>query len=34
VAKSDAEQQLTFDEFRTLHASLKKVAAAVDMQIV
>ena len=26
VAKSDAEQQLDFDQFRALHASLKKVA--------
>ncbi len=32
-AKSDAEQQLNYDEFRKLHASLKKVADAVGMNI-
>jgi 3-deoxy-7-phosphoheptulonate synthase len=34
VAKSDAEQQLNFDEFRKLHATLTKVAAAVGYQII
>lgn len=34
VAKSDADQQLNFDEFRTLHGSLKKVADAVGYTIV
>jgi 3-deoxy-7-phosphoheptulonate synthase len=34
VAKSDASQQLNFDEFRALNASLKRVAAAVDHQLV
>lgn len=34
VAKSDAEQQLNFDEFRKLYASLTKVAAAVGYQII
>ena len=34
VAKSDADQQLNFDEFRTLHGSLQKVAAAVGYTIV
>lgn len=34
VAKSDADQQLNFDEFRTLHGSLQKVAAAVGYSIV
>lgn len=34
VAKSDAEQQLNFDEFRKLHASLTQVATAVGYNIV
>lgn len=34
VAKSDAEQQLNFDEFRKLYASLGKVATAVGYNIV
>ncbi|MBS1611972.1 MAG: 3-deoxy-7-phosphoheptulonate synthase, partial [Bacteroidetes bacterium] len=34
VAMSDADQQLNFDEFRTLHGSLKKVADAVGYTIV
>lgn len=34
VAKSDADQQLNFDEFRTLHGSLQKVASAVGYTIV
>lgn len=34
VAKSDAEQQLNFDEFRTLHSSLGKVAHAVGRKMV
>jgi 3-deoxy-7-phosphoheptulonate synthase len=34
VAKSDAEQQLDFNQFRTLHASLTKVAEAVGRKIV
>lgn len=34
VAKSDADQQLNFDEFRKLHASLKTVATAVGYTIV
>lgn len=34
VAKSDAEQQLNFEEFRNLHVSLKKVAEAVGYQII
>lgn len=34
VAMSDADQQLNFDEFRTLHASLQKVADAVGYSIV
>lgn len=34
VAQSDAEQQLNFDEFRNLYASLKRVATAVGYQLV
>ncbi len=34
VAKSDAEQQLNFDEFKNLYASLGKVAAAVGRKII
>ncbi|MCW5909232.1 MAG: 3-deoxy-7-phosphoheptulonate synthase [Chitinophagales bacterium] len=34
VAKSDAEQQLNFDEFRKLHVSLAQVAAAVGYKLV
>jgi 3-deoxy-7-phosphoheptulonate synthase len=34
VAKSDAEQQLNFDEFRKLHSSLGKVAHAVGRKMV
>ena len=34
VAKSDAEQQLNFDEFKTLYASLQKVADAVGYKVV
>jgi len=34
VAMSDAEQQLNFEEFRNLHASLGKVAEAVGRKIV
>ena len=34
VAKSDAEQQLNFEEFRGLHASLKKVADAVGYKVI
>ena len=34
VAKSDADQQLNFDEFRKLYASLKTVATAVGYQVV
>lgn len=34
VALSDADQQLNFDEFRALHASMKKVAEAVGYKIV
>lgn len=34
VAKSDAEQQLNFDEFRKLYASLKTVASAVGYKVV
>lgn len=34
VAMSDADQQLNFDEFRTLHGSLQKVASAVGYTIV
>jgi 3-deoxy-7-phosphoheptulonate synthase len=34
VAKSDAEQQLNFDEFRKLYASLKTVAEAVGYKVV
>jgi 3-deoxy-7-phosphoheptulonate synthase len=34
VAKSDAEQQLTFDQFRDLYKSLKGVASAVGMNVV
>lgn len=34
VAKSDAEQQLNFDEFRNLYGSLKKVADAVGYKVV
>ena len=34
VAKSDAEQQLNFEEFRNLYASLKTVAAAVGYKVV
>lgn len=34
VAKSDADQQLNFDEFRQLYASLQKVAEAVGYKLV
>ncbi len=34
VAKSDAEQQLNFDQFRALHKSIAAVAAAVGKKIV
>lgn len=34
VAKSDADQQLNFDEFRALYASLKTVASAVGYKVV
>ena len=34
VAKSDAEQQLNFDEFRKLYGSLKTVASAVGYKVV
>lgn len=34
VAKSDADQQLNFDEFRKLYASLKTVATAVGYKVV
>lgn len=34
VAKSDADQQLNFDEFRNLYASLKTVAGAVGYKVV
>ncbi len=34
VAKSDADQQLNFDEFRKLYASLITVAAAVGYKVV
>jgi 3-deoxy-7-phosphoheptulonate synthase len=34
VAKSDADQQLNFEEFRNLYASLKTVAAAVGYKVV
>lgn len=34
AAKSDADQQLNFDEFRKLHASLTSVARAVGYNIV
>lgn len=34
VAKSDADQQLNFEEFRNLYASLKNVAGAVGYKIV
>ena len=34
VAKSDAEQQLDFDQFRTLHHSLGAVATAVGKKII
>ncbi len=34
VAMSDADQQLNFDEFRSLHGSLQKVASAVGYTIV
>jgi 3-deoxy-7-phosphoheptulonate synthase len=34
VAQSDAEQQLNFEQFRELHASLKSVANAVGRNIV
>jgi 3-deoxy-7-phosphoheptulonate synthase len=34
VAKSDAEQQLNFDEFRALHSSLGKVAEAVNYTLI
>jgi 3-deoxy-7-phosphoheptulonate synthase len=34
VAKSDAEQQLNFEQFRTLHKSLGAVAIAVGKKIV
>ena len=34
VAKSDASQQLNYDEFRKLHADIQKVAQSVGYQIV
>ncbi|HLP21336.1 MAG TPA: bifunctional 3-deoxy-7-phosphoheptulonate synthase/chorismate mutase [Chitinophagales bacterium] len=34
VAKSDADQQLNFEEFRNLYASLKTVAGAVGYKVV
>ncbi len=34
VAKSDADQQLNFEEFRNLYASLKTVATAVGYKVV
>ena len=34
VAKSDASQQLNYDEFRKLHSDLQKVAQSVGYQIV
>ncbi|MBL0308306.1 MAG: 3-deoxy-7-phosphoheptulonate synthase [Bacteroidetes bacterium] len=34
VAMSDAEQQLNFEQFRNLHASLKKVADAVGYKVI
>ncbi|MFN8322972.1 MAG: 3-deoxy-7-phosphoheptulonate synthase [Chitinophagales bacterium] len=34
VAKSDADQQLNFEQFRNLHTSLKKVADAIGYKIV
>ena len=34
VAKSDAEQQLDFNQFRALHGSLKKVADAVGYKVI
>ncbi len=34
VAKSDAEQQLNFDEFRKLYSSLKTVASSVGYKVV
>lgn len=34
VAKSDASQQLNYDEFRALHSDLQKVAQSVGYQIV
>ncbi len=34
VAKSDADQQLNFEEFRKLYASLKTVASAVGYSVV
>jgi 3-deoxy-7-phosphoheptulonate synthase len=34
IAKSDADQQLNFEEFRNLYASLKTVATAVGYKVV
>lgn len=34
VALSDAEQQLNFEQFRNLHAGLKKVAEAVGYKVI
>ncbi len=34
AAKSDAEQQLNFEEFKALHASLKKVGEAVGYKVI
>ena len=34
AAKSDAEQQLNFGEFKALHASLKKVGEAVGYKVI
>lgn len=34
VAKSDADQQLSFEEFRNLYAGVKKVAEAVGFHII
>jgi 3-deoxy-7-phosphoheptulonate synthase len=34
VAKSDASQQLNYEEFRKLHSDIQKVAQSVGYQIV
>ena len=34
VAKSDASQQLNFEQFDALHKSLKPIASAIGMRLI